>query len=150
MDIKCINYGEKHASYNKQCSEYDIQHIRVSRNVSLFEAREIHQQTHGETVKDYAGTVKVQAQRTSICTQTDVSWVWSEPVMRRQHPVVSATNKQVPSVPRSVGTTTRVADVNKTMAPISHHLRGRVNKPANPLRQSNRFHLFMSLLHSDV
>ena len=44
---KCVNCEENHASYNKKCSfykrEYDIQHIRVSQNVSFFEARAIYQ-----------------------------------------------------------------------------------------------------------
>ena len=42
-EYKCINCGEKHASYNKKCSyykrEFDIQHIRVSKNVYFFKAR---------------------------------------------------------------------------------------------------------------
>ena len=41
-EYKCSNSGEKHASYNKKSSyykrEFDIQHIRVSNNVSFFEA----------------------------------------------------------------------------------------------------------------
>ena len=40
--FKCVNCGECHAAYNKKCSvykkEYDIQSIRVSRNISFFEA----------------------------------------------------------------------------------------------------------------
>ena len=46
MEYKCVNCGEKRASYNKKCSfykkEYDIQHIRVPKIVSFFEARTIY------------------------------------------------------------------------------------------------------------
>ena len=45
-EYKCINCGEKHVSYNTMCSyykrEFDIQRIRVSKNVSFFEARTIY------------------------------------------------------------------------------------------------------------
>ena len=79
MAFKCVNCGENHAPYNKKCSfynrYYDIQSIRVSNSVYFFETRKIHQQTHGQRVMNYAGSVTVPIQRTLICTQTDVSWV---------------------------------------------------------------------------
>ena len=93
--------------------EFDIQSIRVSRNISFFEARKVYQQTHGQKVVNYAGAVSVPTQTASVCTQTDVSWVGPEPVTRRQRPAASVTNRPVPSVSRSVGTTTRVADVKE-------------------------------------
>ena len=54
---------------------------------------------------------------TSVCTQTDVSRVGAQPVTWKQCPAASVTSRLVPSVSRSVGTTTRVADVKKTVAP---------------------------------
>ena len=99
---KCVNCGKKHASYNKKCSfykrEYDIQHIRVSQNVSFFEARAIYQKNHGQRVMNYAGTTKAPIQCTLVCTQTDVSWVGAQPVTRKQRPAASVTIRPVPSV----------------------------------------------------
>ena len=63
---------------------------------------------------NYAGTTKAPTQCTSVCTQTDVSWVWAQPVTRKQRPAASVT---IRPVSRSVGTTTHVADVKKTVAP---------------------------------
>ena len=60
---------------------------------------------------NYAGATKAPTQCTSVCTQTDVSWVGAQPVTRKQRPPASVTSRPVPSVSRSVGTTTRVADV---------------------------------------
>ena len=62
-----------------------------------------------------------------------MSWVESEPVKRRQRPAVSVTNRPVPSVSRSVETTTCEADVKKTVAPVKSSLpkKGETyNKPA--------------------
>ena len=97
--------------------EYDIQHIRVSHNVSFFEARAIYQKTHGQRVMNYAGTTKAPIQCTSVCTQTDVSWVGAQPVTRKQRPSASVAIRPVPSVSRSVDTTTHMTDVKKTGAP---------------------------------
>ena len=141
--FKCINCGESHAAYSKKCAifkrEFDIQSIRVSRNISFFEARTVYQQTHGQKVVNYAGAVRVPTQTASVCTQTDVSWVGPEPVTRRQRPAASVTNRPVPSVSRSVGTTTRVADVKKTAAPArsSPAKKGeKSSKPSSPKQQS--------------
>ena len=141
--FKCINCGESHAAYSKKCAifkrEFDIQSIRVSRNISFFEARKVYQQTHGQKVVNYAGAVSVPTQTASVCTQTDVSWVGPEPVTRRQRPAASVTNRPVPSVSRSVGTTTRVADVKKTAAPArsSPAKKGeKSSKPSSPKQQS--------------
>ena len=66
---------------------------------------------------NYAGTTKAPIQFTSVCTQTDMSWVGAQPVTRKQRPAASVTIRPVPSVSRSVGTTTRVADVKKNVSP---------------------------------
>ena len=75
---KCVNCEENQCSFYKR--EYDIQHIRVSQNVSVLEARAIYKKTHGQRVMNYGGTTKAPAQYTSVCTQTDVSWVGPQPV----------------------------------------------------------------------
>ena len=94
-----------------------IQSIRVSKNISLFEARTIYQETHGQRVISYAGAAKTPIHSTSVCTQTDVSWVGAQPVTWKQRPAASVTSRPVPSVSRSVGTPTRVADVQKPVVP---------------------------------
>ena len=118
-----IDCGDKHTSYNKKCSyykrEFDIQHIRVSKNVYFFEARTIYKKTHGQRVMNYAGATKAPTQCTSVCTQTDMSWVGAQPDKRKQRPAASVTSRPVPSVSRSVGTTTRVADVKQVVSPKS-------------------------------
>ena len=120
---KCINCGDQHASYNKKCSyykrEFDIQHIKVLKNVYFFEARTIFQKNHGQRVMNYAGATKAPTQCTSVCTQTDVSWVGAQSVTRKQRPAASVTSRPVPSVSRSVDTTTRVADVKQVVPPKS-------------------------------
>ena len=68
---------------------------------------------------NYAGATKAPTQCTSVCTQTDVSWVGAEPATRKQRHAVSVTSRPVPSVSRSVGTTTRVADVKQVVPPKS-------------------------------
>ena len=65
----------------------------------------------------YAGAAKAPIQSTSVCIQTDVSWVGAQPVTRKQRPAASVTRWPIPSVSRSVGTTTRVVDVQKPEAP---------------------------------
>ena len=146
--FKCVNCGECHAAYNKKCSvykkEYDIQSIRVSRNISLFEARQVYQETHGQRVMSYAGATKAPIQRSSVCTQTDVSWVGPQPVTRSQRPAAPSTSRPLPSISRSVGTTTRVVDVKKPVV---------ANKSSPPKKDKNltnllhrSFHLFMSLM----
>ena len=106
-ELAVVHYGYKR--------EYDIQHIRVSQNVSFFEAHAIYKKTHGQRVMNYAGTTKAPIQCTSVCTQTDMSWVGAQPVTRKQR--ASVTIRPVPSISRSVGTTARVVDVKKTVAP---------------------------------
>ena len=60
---------------------------------------------------NYAGATKAPIQCTSVCTQTDVSWVGAQSVTRKQRPVASVNSRPVPSVSRTVGTTNSVADV---------------------------------------
>ena len=90
---------------------------------------------HGQRVMNYAGTTKAPIQCTSVCTQTDVSWVGAQPVTRKQRPAASVTIRPVPSVSRSVGTTTRVADVKKTVVPAkssSPKKDPKSSKPSSP------------------
>ena len=123
----------------KKCSiykrEYDIQSIRVSKNISFFETRTIYQRTHGQRVMSYAGAAKSPIQSTSVCTQTDVSWIGAQPVTRKQRPAASVTSRPVPSVLRSVGTTTRGVDLQKPVAPArsSPPKKDKTsNKPSSP------------------
>ena len=122
----------------KKCSvykkEYDIQSIKVSRNISFFEARQVYQKTHGQRVMSYAGATKAPIQSSSVCTQTDMSWVGPQHVTRRQRPTAPSTSRPLPSV-SSVGTTTRVVDVkkpvvaNKSSPPKKDK---KSNKPSSP------------------
>ena len=47
-------------------------------------------------------------QKASVCTQTYVSWVGSQPVKRNQHPTASVTSRPMSYISQSVGTTTWV------------------------------------------
>ena len=83
----------------------------------------------------YAGAAKTPIHSTSVCTQTDVSWVGTQPVTRKQRPAASVTSRPVPSVSRSVGTPTRGADVQKPAAPTrsSPPKKDKTsNKPSSP------------------
>ena len=66
---------------------------------------------------NYAGAIRAPIQNASVSTQTDVSWVGAQPVTRKQRPAAPVNSRSVPSVSRSVGTTTRVADVKRAVAP---------------------------------
>ena len=145
--FKCVNCEENHTSYNKKCTvykrEYDIQNILVSRNISFFEARKVYQQTHGQRVMNYAGAIRAPIPNASVCTQTDVSWVGTQPVTRKQRPAVPVNSRSVPSVSRSVGTTTRVADVKRVVVPAksSPPKKGeKTNKPSSPKQQVKPVH----------
>ena len=48
-----------------------------------------------------------------------MSWVGAQPDTRKQRSAASVTSRPVPSVSRSVGTTTRVADVKHMVPPKS-------------------------------
>ena len=82
-----------------------------------------------------AGAAKAPIQSSSVCTQTDVSWVGPQPVTRRQRPAAPPTSGPLPSVSRSVGTTTRVVDVKKPVvatksSPPKKDTKS--NKPSSP------------------
>ena len=84
---------------------------------------------------NYTGTTKDPIQCTSVYTQTDVSWFGAQPVTRKQRPAASVTIRPVPSVSRSVGITTRVADVKTTVAPAkssSPKKDPKSSKPSSP------------------
>ena len=106
----------------------------MSSNITFFEARMIYKKTHGQRVKNYSGTNKAPIQRTSIYNQTYVSWVRAHPVIQEQHPAASVTSRSLPSVSRSVGTTTHVMDVNKHVVPTksSPPKDTKSNKPSLP------------------
>ena len=57
-------------------------------------------------------------QSLSVCTQTDVSWVGTQLVTRKQCHAASVISGPFPSFLRSVNITTGVADVKKTVAQI--------------------------------
>ena len=48
-----------------------------------FLARQVYQKTHEQRVMIYAGATMTPLQSSSVCTQTDVSWVGAQPVTRR-------------------------------------------------------------------
>ena len=90
----------------------------MSRNISFFEARK-------------------------VCQQTHVSWVGPEPVTWRQRPAAFVTSRPVLSISQSVGTTTRVVDAKKTVAPVKlSPLNKSVNssKPSSPKQQVSPVH----------
>ena len=66
-----------------------------------------------------------------------MSWVGAQPVTKKQRPAAPVNSRSVPSVLRSVGTTTRVADVKKTVVPKKGE---KTNKPSSPKQG------FMSLM----
>ena len=112
-------------------------------NISFFEARKVYQQTHGQRVMNYAGAIRAPIQNASVCTQTDVLWVGAQSVTRKQRPAAPVNSRSVPSVSRSVGTTTQVADVKKTVAPAksSPPKKGEeTNKPSSPKKQVEPVH----------
>ena len=74
----------------------------------LFEEHTVYQKTHGQRVVSYAEAAKAPIQ--------SMSWVGVQPAIRKQRPAASVTSRPIPSVSRSVGTTTRVADVKKPVA----------------------------------
>ena len=130
--LKCVHCSENHASYKNKCSfykrQYYIQYIRVSNNVSFYEARNVYQQSHGQKVMNYAGAVKAPVQSTSICR---------EMCHGSAKNLLLGSSVLLPLLlsgqfSRSVGTSTRVADVKKTVAP--------------PKKGEKSTNLFMSLI----
>ena len=83
----------------------------------------------------YAGAAKTPIQSTSVCTQTDITWLGGQPVTRKQRPAASVTSRPVPSVSQLVGTPTRWADVQKPVAPTGSSPPKKdktSNKPSSP------------------
>ena len=94
-------------------------------------------------VMNYAGAIRATIQSASVCTQTDVSWVRAQPVARKQRPAAPVTSRPVLPVSRPVGPTTRVADVNKTVALVksSPLKKGELSsKPSSPKQRDAPAH----------
>ena len=94
-------------------------------------------------VMNYAGAVRAPIQKASVCTKTDMSWDVAHPVTQKQRPTASVTSRSIPSVSRSVGTTTRVTGVKKTVAPakLSPPKKGeKSNKPPSPKQHIAHVH----------
>ena len=105
----------------------------------FFEARKVYQQTHGQRVMNYAVAIRAPIQSASVC----VSWVGAQPVTRKQRPASPVTSRPVLSVSRSLGTTTRVADVKKPVAPVKSSppkKSDKSNKPSSPKPQVEPVH----------
>ena len=66
---------------------------------------------------NYAGATNAPIQSTSVCTHTDKLWVGAQPVSQKKHPVASVTSMPVPSISRSLGTTSRMVVGNKPVVP---------------------------------
>ena len=96
----------------------------------------------------YAGAAKTPIQSTSVCTQTDVSWVGAQPVTRKQRPAASVASRPVTSISRSVGTPTRGADVQKPVAPTSSDMLDVLGwTPLSQSRQEARLILFYKIIN---
>ena len=93
---------------------------------------------------NYAGATKAPIQCTSVCTQTDVSWVGVQPVTWKQRPAASVTSRPVPSISRSVVTTTRVVDVKhvvttKSSPPKKDTQSSKSSPKASPVHGSDAY-----------
>ncbi len=86
--IKCVNCGQNHPSYDRQCSrfvaEYQIQRIKVTQNLSFFEARAEFTRLNGNANtpagRSYASAATPgKPQMVSSSTQTDIHWIRHEP-----------------------------------------------------------------------
>ena len=113
--------------------EFDIQHIRVSKKCVFsrcsYNLYKNSWKEGDELCWGHQGSNPVH-----ISTQTDVSWVGAQPVTRKQRPAVTVTSRPVPSVSRSVGTTTRVVDVKHVVPPKSSPPKKdtKSSKPSSP------------------
>ena len=72
--------------------------------------------------------------RLQPCAHQYVSWIGAQPATRKQRPAASVTSRLVQSVSRSVGTTTRVADVKQVVPPKSspQMKNTKSSKPSSP------------------
>ena len=119
-EFKFVYCGENHASYNKKFSfykrEFDIQHIRVSKNGDFFRGSNSLSADSWTDGDELCWSCQDSGPKISICTHIDVLCIGSEPVTRRKRPVASIINRPVLSVSRSMGTPTRVVDATKAGA----------------------------------
>ena len=112
--FKCVHCGGSHASYSKKCTvfkkEYDIQSIRVSSNISFFEARMI-----DKKISWTEGSELCWSRQSSDPAHTNLNsrraMDWGSACYTDAKSCAFVTSRPVSSVSRSVGTTTLVAVV---------------------------------------
>lgn len=81
---KCVNCNGAHASFSRDCSvwakEKKIQEVKHTRNISFPEARKIVEATPSNVGKvTYSAMVKSKDGKTSsVCCQTDVTWLYAD------------------------------------------------------------------------
>ena len=128
--FKCINCKENHAAYSKKCpiykKEYDIQNIRVKKNVSFFEARKQYNQSHGQKDLHFANAVKKPSHVTtvSVSTQSDMYMYWNgSELVTRKDPLLNSTKSKA-AVTQTVKTATTHAAASSSTATT-------VSKPAS-------------------
>ena len=128
--FKCINCKENHAAYSKKCpiykKEYDIQNIRVKKNVSFFEARKQYNQIHGQKDMNFANVVKnsVHVTSVSVSTQSDMYMYWNgSELVTRKDPLLDSTKSKA-AVTQTVKTATTHAVASSSTATT-------VSKPAS-------------------
>ena len=128
--FKCINCKENHAAYSKKCpiykKEYDIQNIRVKKNVSFFEARKQYNQSHGQKDMNFANVVKnsVHVTSVSVSTQSDMYMYWNgSELVTRKDPLLDSTKSKA-AVTQTVKTATTHAVASSSTATT-------VSKPAS-------------------
>ena len=128
--FKCINCKENHAAYSKKCpiykKEYDIQNIRVKKNVSFFEARKQYHQIHGQKDMNFANVVKnsVHVTSVSVSTQSDMYMYWNgSELVTRKDPLLDSTKSKA-AVTQTVKTATTHAVASSSTATT-------VSKPAS-------------------
>ena len=128
--FKCINCKENHAAYSKKCpiykKEYDIQNIRVKKNVSFFEARKQYNQIHGQKDMNFANVVKnsVHVTSVSVSTQSDMYMYWNgSELVTRKDPLLDSTKSKA-AVTQTVKTATTHAAASSSTATT-------VSKPAS-------------------
>ena len=128
--FKCINCKENHAAYSKKCpiykKEYDIQNIRVKKNVSFFEARKQYNQIQCQKDMNFANVVKnsVHVTSVSVSTQSDMYMYWNgSELVTRKDPLLDSTKSKA-AVTQTVKTATTHAVASSSTATT-------VSKPAS-------------------
>ena len=80
------------------------------------------------------------ARVTKAPIHTDVSWGGAQPVTRKQRPAAYVTCRPVPSVSRSMGTTTCVADVKHVVPTKSSPPKDTKScKPSSPVHEYDAY-----------